>query len=72
MQHNGTQIPLTNFIKRIMLVDEVIEVLQTHGYKSLRLSQPLAAPSALDASNMNPELPDSDSSNVNTSREVMF
>ncbi len=72
MQHNGTQIPLSNFIKRNMQVDEIIEVLQTYGYKSLWLSQPRAAPSALDASNMNPKLPDSDSSSVNTSREVMF
>ena len=72
MLHNGTRIPLSNFIQRIMQVDQVIEVLQTYGYQSLWLNEPRTAPSALDASNMNPELHNSGSSSVNTSREVMF
>jgi hypothetical protein len=33
--HNGTQIPASNFIRRIMQVDELIEVLETNGFSSL-------------------------------------
>ena len=72
MLHNGTQIPISNFIKRTMQADHVIEVLQTYGYKSLWSHAPRATPSALDASNVNPELRDSGSSSVNASREVIF
>ncbi len=53
IKHNSTQIPASNFVRRSMQVDEVVEALQTNGFKSLFVDNSIpTTPSASDASNV--------------------
>ncbi len=51
LKHNGTQIPASNFVRRSMQLDEVVQALQSNGFKSLFVDNSISTtPSASDAS----------------------
>ncbi len=73
MSHNGTQIPTSNFIRRNMQVDELIEVLQTSGFNSLLVDNSPTAPQTANLSlgiRRNSQSNNSDTSSLQLPNEV--